>query len=107
MSISKFKKGDEVMVAKGKDRGKTGNIVSINKDYSRAIVEGINVYKKHAKPSNKYPQGGIIDMNVPVKTDNLALICKTCKKTTRVKVKNEGKDKRRICVKCGEVVDVA
>lgn len=103
MSITKIKKNDNVIVICGKDRGKTGKVIVV-KD-GRAVVQGLNVYKKNVKPSNKYPQGGIVDVNAPINITNLMVVCPGCKKAVRVKSKNVGKDKRRICVKCSEVVD--
>jgi large subunit ribosomal protein L24 len=101
----KIRKNDNVVILKGKDRGKTGRVIAVFPKTSKIMVEGLNVYKKHAKPSKKYPQGGIMDVNVPVSSDNLQIICPNCSKATRVSFKNSGRDKRRICRKCNEVVD--
>jgi len=103
MSMSKIKKNDNVLVITGKDRGKTGKVIVVKNE--KAVVQGLNVYKKNVKPSNKYPQGGIVDINAPIKISNLMVVCPGCKKAVRVKSKNTGKDKRRVCVKCSEVVD--
>ncbi len=103
----KIIKGDIVLVQTGKDRGKTGKVVSVDIKSERAVVEGLNVYKKHVKPSKKYPQGGIIDKNVAMKASNLMIVCQGCKKAVRVSMKNSGKEKRRACKKCGEVLSVA
>lgn len=103
----KIKKQDNVLVAAGRDKGKTGKVLGIKKKAGKAVVEGVNVYKKHQKPSKKYPQGGIIDVTVPIEMSNLMVICKTCNKAVKVRFKNTGKDKRRICAKCGEVVDAS
>lgn len=105
MPSIRIKKGDQVLVIKGKDRGKTGRAIAVFPKTSKIMVEGLNVYKKHAKPSKKYPQGGIMDVNVPVSSHNLQIICPNCSKATRVSFKNLGRDKRRICRKCSEVVD--
>jgi len=102
----KITKGDIVLVAAGKDRGKTGKVISVDAVSGRAIVEGLNIYKKHVKPSKKYPQGGIIDKNQPIQISNLMIICQGCKKAVKVKMKNFGKEKRRACKNCGEVVGV-
>lgn len=99
-----IKKGDQVIVLKGKDKNKVGKVLSVNKKLSKLVVEGLNVYKKNIKPSKKYPQGGIIDINAPINVANLMLVCPTCKKAARVKIKNSGKEKRRICSKCSEVI---
>jgi large subunit ribosomal protein L24 len=107
MSIQMIKKNDNVLVIAGKDKGKTGKILSVFLKTGKVVVEGINQYKKHIKPSGKYPQGGIIDFNAPMEASNVMVICPGCSKSSRVKVKNTGKDKRRICGKCGEVIDAA
>lgn len=99
-----LKKGDIVRVLTGKDKGKSGKILHMNIKDQRAIVDGLNVFKKHVKPSKKYPQGGIIDINAAIKISNLIIICPSCKNTTRVMMKNEGRDKRRACKKCKEVI---
>jgi large subunit ribosomal protein L24 len=104
MSKLLIKKGDQVLVGAGKDKGKTGKVIYVDKKSLRVAVEGLNVYKKNVKPSKKYPQGGIIDINAPMAISNLTLVCGSCKKATRVGLKNSGKDKRRICKKCSEVI---
>jgi len=103
----KIKKGDTVLVLTGKDSAKTGKVVSVDPQNNRAIVEAVNIYKKHVKPSKKYPQGGIIDKSVPIVTTNLMVVCPNCKKATRTAAKNTGREKRRVCRKCGEVVDAS
>lgn len=104
MDKSILKTGDKVLVIAGKDRGKTGKVMHVLPQAKKAVVEGANVYKKNVKPSKKYPQGGIIDINSPLQISNLLLICPSCQKATRVAAMFEGKDKRRICKKCKEVV---
>lgn len=107
MSIQMIKKNDNVLVITGKDKGKTGKVLSVMLKTGKIVVEGVNQYKKHIKPSNKYPQGGIIDFNAPMETSNVMVICSGCSKASRLKVKNTGNDKRRVCGKCGEVVDAS
>jgi len=107
MTQTKIKKNDVVLVTTGKDRGKSGKVVSLDPRRGVLIVDGINKFKKHAKPSNKYPQGGIIDITKPIRVSNVMIICPACQKPTRVSYKNEGKDKRRVCKKCGEVADAS
>jgi large subunit ribosomal protein L24 len=106
-SKMKIKKGDTVLVVTGKDNAKTGKIVSVDPKNNKAIVDGINIYKKHVKPNKKYPQGGIIDKSVPIRISNLMVICPNCKKATRIGKKNIGREKRRVCLKCKEVVDAS
>lgn len=101
----KLRKGDQVVVNTGKDAGKAGKIMTVNLSAGKVTVEGVNLYKKHVKPSNKYPQGGIIDKNMPVDASNVSLVCPGCKKITKAKYSGVGKEKRRVCAKCKESLD--
>ena len=74
MSKLHIKKGDTVYVNAGNDKGKTGRVLSVLVSKNKAIVEGINVVSKSAKPSAKHPQGGIIKMEAPVHVSNLNLL---------------------------------
>jgi large subunit ribosomal protein L24 len=103
----KIKKGDRVRVLAGKDRGKEGEVMFALPAEGKVIVEGINVAKKHQKPtqhkSTRNPmQGGIIDKDMPVEVSNVALICGSCGKATRIgyRFAADG-EKMRICRKCG------
>lgn len=96
----KIKKGDQVMVLSGKDRGKTGTVSRVLVKGGKLIVAGLNIYKKHLKPSRKTPQGGIIDFNLPMDISNVALICPSCGKKTRVGHAVQAGRKVRICKKC-------
>lgn len=104
---SKIKREDLVLITSGKDKNKTGKVLSVLSKSQKVVVEGVNIFKKHQKPSKKYPQGGIIDVTMPLAVSNTMIICQSCNKPTRIKFKNSGKDKRRICGKCGEVVDAS
>ncbi len=105
MTKINIKKGDTVLVICGKDKGKTGKVVSVDIKNKKAIVEGVNMYKKHAKPSKKYPQGGIIDLMTPIEISNLSLICPGCNKKTKVQIKKSKDSHSRICKKCNEVIN--
>lgn len=102
----KIKKGDKVIVITGKDRNKTGVIEKVIPKTGRILVSGLNVYKKHLKPSRKYPHGGIVDINKSIIMSNLALICPRCEKKTKIAMKQTQDKKLRICKKCAENVDV-
>ena len=84
MSKLHIKKGDTVYVNAGNDRGKTGRVLSVLVKKNRAVVEGINIISKSAKPSAKHPQGGIIKMEAPVHISNLNLIDPKSGKPTRI-----------------------
>ena len=99
------KKDDTVMVLTGKDKGKTGKILKVIPKKMRVIVEGINIVKKHQKPTQANPEGGIITKEAPIHVSNVLLFCPKCAKGVRTKKKIEGDKKVRVCVKCGNEFD--
>lgn len=101
----KIKKGDAVIIIKGKERSKIGKVTKSLPADNKVIISGINVLKKHSKPTRKNPQGGIIDLHAPISVSNVMIICPRCNKTTRVSYKVHGKSKTRICKKCHESLD--
>lgn len=103
----KIKKGDTVLVIKGKDRGKTGKVEKAFPKDKKVIVAGLNIYKKQIRPTRRNPHGGIINFNAPIPLENLKIICPRCNKATRVGYKLTQKTKLRICKKCQESLDVA
>ena len=101
-----FKKGDKVLVIIGEDKGKKGKIVSISPKKTEVIVEGVNFLKKHSKPTQKSPQGGIIKQEGPLQASNIRLICNKCNKPTAIRREKIKEGKRvRVCKKCGEIID--
>jgi len=113
----KIQKGDKVMVLKGKDRGKTGEVREIitgqqkrsaerDPDRDRAIVAGVNIVKRHMRPGRVRTQTGIVDIEASMHISNLALICPRCNKPTRVGYQAlEDGSKSRVCRKCGDLID--
>lgn len=100
-----IKKGDNVIVLAGEDKGKTGKVLKMLIDKQRAIVEGVNIVSKSAKPSAKNPQGGIIKVEAPIHISNLSLIDPKTQKPTRIGIKvNEDGKKVRISKKSGEEI---
>lgn len=97
------RKGDTVVVITGKNSGKKGKVLSVIPDKSRVIVEGVNVVKRHSRPTRSLPQGGIIEKEAPIHSSNVMLYCNKCNSTTRVgkKILDDG-EKVRVCKKCGE-----
>ncbi len=102
----KLKTNDQVEVLAGKDKGRVGKILRVEPREGKAVVEKINVIKRHTKPSSANQQGGIIEKEAPIHTSNLMLICPKCSKTVRLgkKILEDG-TKVRICKKCGESVE--
>lgn len=99
----KIKKGDSVQLLLGKDRGKNGTVLKVFTKTKQVLVEGANVYKRHVK-GRQGVEGGIIDITKPVDISNVGIVCKSCKKVTRVGYKLEGEVKTRVCRKCGGVI---
>ena len=105
MSKLHLKKGDNVMVIAGNNKGQSGRILIVNKEKERAIVEGVNLMSKHTKPNADNPKGGIIKKEAPVHISNLMLIDKSGKPTKVGRKKDEKTGKiTRISKKSGEVI---
>jgi len=96
----KIKKGDQVLIIKGKDRGRIGKVIKAIVKENRIIVEGLNLVKKHIKPRKAGEKGKIIEMPRPIYVNNVKLICPHCSKPTRVGYRFEGQEKKRFCKKC-------
>jgi len=101
-----FKKGDKVLIIIGEDKGKKGKIVRIFPKETKAIIEGVNFLKKHSKPTQKVPQGGIVEQEGALHISNIRLICNKCNKPTAIKRERIKEGKRvRVCKKCREIID--
>ena len=96
-----IKKGDEVIVVTGKDRGRSGRVVNVRPSENKVMVEGIARAKKATRPTKKRQQGGIIDIEQFIQLSNVQLVCKSCGKPTRVGHRFEDDTKIRVCRKCG------
>lgn len=103
MAKFKIKKGDEVIVTTGKDKGKTGTVLAIITETSRALVGGINTVKKHQKPSAT-EAGGIVKKDMPIHISNLAIADPKNGKATKVGYKTVDGKKTRIAKKSGEAL---
>lgn len=99
------KKGDTVVVLSGKDKGKQGKVLQALPKKNKVVVEGVNKVKRHTKPSQKAPQGGILTKEAPMHASKVMLVCPACKKATRVGHKEVNGNNVRVCKKCGEVID--
>jgi len=98
---TRLRKGDTVEVISGAEKGKRGEILKINLETERAIVQAVNFIKKHQRQTRQDVQGGIIELEAPLRIDNLMLVCPKCSKATRIGVNRDGKDRKRTCKKCG------
>ena len=99
------KKGDKVMVITGKDKGKTGVILTAYPKKDRVLVEGVNIVKKHTKPNQENPQGGIISQEASIHVSNVMVIDPKTGEPTRVGYKIENGKKVRVAKKSGELLD--
>jgi large subunit ribosomal protein L24 len=97
---------DTVVVLAGKDRGKKGRVLKIINKTDRVLVEKINMVKRHTRPSQELPQGGIVEKEAAIHASNLQVICAKCGKPTRIAHKTLATGKKtRVCKKCGEILD--
>jgi large subunit ribosomal protein L24 len=99
----KLRKDDTVQVIAGREKGKKGRIVRIDRDKGRVIVEGLNMVKKAMKKRKQTDKGGIVEIEAPLAVSNLMIVCKKCG-PTRIGYKLAGETKSRVCRKCGEVL---
>ena len=107
MRKRKIRKDDEVIVLTGRDKGKRGAVLRIITKTDRVLVEGVNVTKRHIKPTQGDPQGGIVEREAPIHISNVALIDPESDRPTRVRYKNlEDGRKVRVAARSGEVIDV-
>ncbi|MCP3935226.1 MAG: 50S ribosomal protein L24 [Actinomycetia bacterium] len=98
----KIKKGDRVQVLTGKDRGAEGEVVHVNPDRNKVLVEGVNVVKRHTRPTQANQQGGIIEKILPLDVSNIAVICPKTGKPGRVGYRVEAGSKVRYHKASGE-----
>ena len=102
----RLRKGDDVVVISGRDKGKTGSILRVIRSEDRVIVDGINMVKRHTRPSQAQP-GGIVNKEAPIHISNVALADPKDRSATRVGYKFlEGGRKVRVAKRSGEVIDV-
>jgi large subunit ribosomal protein L24 len=99
---TRIKKDDEVVVISGRDKGARGRVLKVLKDTDQVIVEGVGKVKKHQKPNQKNPQGGIIDKDMPIHVSKVMLLDAKTDKPTRVRMGKDAEGKKvRVTVKSG------
>lgn len=99
----KLKKEDNVQIIAGKDKGKTGRILKVDRVNNRVIVQGLNMVKKAMKRKNQQDKGGIADIEAAVHASNVMIVCKKCG-PTRIKMEFDADKKVRKCRKCGDTL---
>ncbi len=101
----RIKKGDTVEVVQGKENGKRGKVMRVMAAEERVVIERVNFIKRHVRPTQKTPQGGVIEREAGIHISNVKLVCPGCNQAVRVGVRMEGNDKVRYCKKCNVQVD--
>lgn len=106
MSKLHVKSGDKVVVLAGKEKGKTGAVLSTDPKSKRVVVKGVNIVSKHKKPKSAQDKGGIVKLEAAIDSSNVQVICGACGKATRIAMAvNDKKQNTRICKKCGASLD--
>jgi len=102
------RKGDQVVVVSGKEKGKRGKVLRLLTGKGRVVVERVNMVKRHTKPTQRNPRGGILEKEGSLELSNISLWCAKCGAARRHRVDHkEGQKKRRVCVKCATVFEAA
>lgn len=99
----KLKRDDQVMIMTGRDKGKSGKLIQVDRTGGRVIVQGLNMVKKAVKPKRQDEKGGIIEIEAPIAISNVQIVCKKCG-PTRIGLKVKKDSKERICKKCGDTL---
>jgi large subunit ribosomal protein L24 len=111
-----IRKNDQVQVMSGREKGKTGKVITINRKSGRITIEKVNLVKRHMKPTQMSPQGGIIEKELPLHYSNVLLMCGKCNRGVRhghkvSEAKGKGAEtkatKVRVCKRCGGTLEVA
>ena len=105
MAAAKIKKGDNVVVLSGKDKGRTGTVQSVMPKDGKVVIDGVNMIARHRKPSQQNPQGGIDRKPAPMHISKVALADPKDGKPTRVRFETKDGKKVRVAVKSGETID--
>jgi large subunit ribosomal protein L24 len=116
-----IRKDDTVQVISGKEKGKTGKVMKVDRKSGRVTIEKVNMVKRHVKPSQKYPQGGILEKELPLHYSNVLLMCAKCNRGVRhghktgeataakgkkgAKASATAQKKIRVCKRCGESLE--
>ena len=105
MAAAKIRKGDQVVVLSGKDKGKTGEVVRALPKQMKVVVSGVNIHARHRKASQENPQGGIERKEAPLHVSNVAIADPKSGKPTRVRFEDRDGKKVRIAAKSGELIN--
>ncbi|MDP3800348.1 MAG: 50S ribosomal protein L24 [bacterium] len=100
----KIKKGDQVKIVSGKDKGKTGKVIRVFPEDNKVLVEGLNLFKKHVKSRQQDKKGEIILIPKPITISKIMMMCSSCNKPTRIGYSITDGNKTRICKKCKQTL---
>jgi len=104
-NITQIRKNDIVKVIAGREKGKVGRVLKIDRERARVFVEKLNMVKRHTKPGKTTPQGGIVEKEAPLSWSNVLIMCDKCNKPTRIAMAGDGAGKRnRGCKRGGDVL---
>ncbi len=106
MNSLRIKKGDNIVVIAGKDKGKKSKVLAVSAKANAVIVEGVNMVSKHQKPRSAQDKGGIVKREAKINASNVMIVCSSCNKATRIAMKEENGKKIRVCKKCGKSLSV-
>ena len=102
----RIRKNDIVKVISGREKGKVGRVLKVDREKGRIYIEKLNMVKRHIKPGKTHPQGGIVEKESPVAFSNVLIMCDKCNKPTRIAMQADPGGKRiRICRRCGDVLE--
>jgi large subunit ribosomal protein L24 len=96
----RIKKGDNVKIMSGKDRGKTGTVLMVSPENGKLMIDGLNVFKKRSKPKKQGEKGQIVAVSRPMPASKVMIVCPNCKAASRLGSRMEGNRKVRYCKKC-------
>ncbi|HBH79614.1 MAG TPA: 50S ribosomal protein L24 [Nitrospira sp.] len=106
LSKSRIRKGDTVVVISGRERGKTGKVMSVDLRAGKVVVEKLNIMKRHTKPNQKAKQGGILEREAPLQISNVMFLCPVTQKPTRVGIRTQADGRRvRFSKKSNEILE--
>ena len=101
-----IRKNDIVKVIAGREKGKVGRVLKVDRDKARIVIEKLNMVKRHIKPGKAHPQGGIVEKEAALAYSNVLVMCDKCNKPTRIAMAVDGAGKRsRVCKRCGDVLE--
>ena len=106
MTTMQIRKNDIVKIMAGKEKGKVGRVLKIDREKMKVFIEKINMVKRHTKAGKNNPQGGIVEKEAPMAYSNVLLMCDKCNKPTRIKITVEANgEKHRDCKRCGNPIE--